>query len=184
MNLSLRTQQIIYALLVGLIFLNVPLYFLFVQPEVEADASESAKIDQARLQIRKRISSIKSLKELESKIADSHQNYNEFTRRYLFSRDNASSELIRELTHICTEAGLLKNRASYRPDHEPQFGMQRVSISLPIEGNYTNVRKFVNILESRPKFIIVDSMTLESENEGTGLIRMIMNLSTLSVAQP
>jgi len=50
MNLSLRTQQIIYALLIGLVFLNVPLYFLFVQPEVEADVGESAKIDQARLQ--------------------------------------------------------------------------------------------------------------------------------------
>lgn len=184
MNLGSKTQQIVYALLIGLIFLNVPLYFLFVQPEVEADASESAKIDQARLQIRQRISSIKTLKELESKLAASRQNYNEFTRHYLFSRDNASSELIRELTQICTQAGLLRNRAAYRPDNEPQFGMQRVSITLPIEGSYANVRKFLNILESRPKFIIVESMTLESENEGTGLIRMSMNLSTLSIAQP
>ena len=52
-------------------------------------------------------------------------------------------------------------------------------MTLPIEGTYTSIRKFLNILESRPKFIIVDSMALDSEREGTGLIRMEMRLVTL-----
>jgi Tfp pilus assembly protein PilO len=56
-------------------------------------------------------------------------------------------------------------------------------MTLPVEGSYSSIRKFLNLLESRPKFIIVDSMALDSEREGTGLIRMEMRLITLFGAQ-
>lgn len=179
MNLSPRIQSIVYLVLAGLILLNLPIYFLFVRPEIQADESEKARDDSARLELRKRASVITFLKGMESKMGESHKSYDKFTRDYLFSRDRGSSELLRELDQLCAQAGLSRNRSSFKHDEEAQFGMRRVSMTLPIEGSYTSIRRFLNILESRPKFIIVDSMALDSEREGTGLIRMEMRLITL-----
>jgi Tfp pilus assembly protein PilO len=179
MNFSARTQSIVYLVLTALILLNLPVYFLFVRPEIQADEGEKARDDLARLELRKRASVITFLKGMESKMGESHKSYDKFTGDYLFSRDRGSSELLRELDQLCAEAGLSRNRSSFKHDEEAQFGMRRVSMTLPIEGTYTSIRKFLNILESRPKFIIVDSMALDSEREGTGLIRMEMRLVTL-----
>ena len=44
MSLSSKNQQIIYSLLLALILLNLPIYFFFVRPEIEADAGEQASI--------------------------------------------------------------------------------------------------------------------------------------------
>jgi Tfp pilus assembly protein PilO len=179
MNFSARTQSIVYLVLTALILLNLPVYFLFVRPEIQADEGEKARDDSARLELRKRAAVITFLKGVESKMGESRRSYDKFTRDYLFSRDRGSSELLRELDQLCAQAGLSRNRSSFKHDEEAQFGMRRVSMTLPIEGTYTSIRKFLNILESRPKFIIVDSMALDSEREGTGLIRMEMRLITL-----
>jgi Tfp pilus assembly protein PilO len=179
MNLSPKSQRMVYLVLTGLVLLNLPIYFLFVRPEIRADESEKARDDSARLELRKRASVISFLKGMESKMAESHQSYDKFTRDYLFSKDRGSSELLRELDQLCAQAGLSRSRSSFKHDVEAQFGMRRVSMTLPIEGSYTSIRKFLNILESHTKFIIVDSMALDSEREGTGLIRMEMRLITL-----
>jgi Tfp pilus assembly protein PilO len=62
--------------------------------------------------------------------------------------------------------------------------MQRLAITLPIEGNYSNIRDFLNVLESESKLVIVDSMALVSEREGTDTLRLDVSLSTLFAAQP
>jgi Tfp pilus assembly protein PilO len=182
-NLTPKAQRIVYLLLAGLILINLPVYFFLVRPEIQADQSEKARDDSMRLELRKRASVINFLKGMESKMNESHKSYDQFTRDYLFSKDRGSSELLRELDQLCSEAGLSRNRSSFKHDEEAQFGMRRVSMTLPVEGSYTSIRKFLNLIESRPKFIIVDSMVLDSEREGTGLIRMEMRLITLFGAQ-
>jgi Tfp pilus assembly protein PilO len=179
MNLSPKSQRMVYWILTGLVLLNLPIYFLVVRPEIRADESEKARDDSARLELRKRASVISFLKAMESKMAQSHKSYDMFTRDYLFSKNRGGSELLRELDELCTQAGLSRSRSSFKHDEEARFGMRRVSVTLPIEGSYTSIRKFLNLLESRAKFIIVDSMALDSEREGTGLIRMEMKLITL-----
>ena len=97
----------------------------------------------------------------------------------IYSQKTGSSELLNELDQLCNQAGLARNRSTFKHEDESQFGMRRVTLNLPIEGGYTNIRKFLNTLEGRPRFIIVESMTLDSEREGTGMIRMEMKLLTL-----
>jgi Tfp pilus assembly protein PilO len=179
MNLGLRTQRTIYLIFIGLILLSVPVHFLFVRPEIEADEGEKTRDESARLEVRKRTAVLLALKGMENKIMESRRSYAKFTEDYLFSREKGSSELLQNLDLLCTQAGLQRNRSTFKHDEEPEFGMRRVSFTLPIEGSYTSIRKFLNMLENGSKFIIVDSMALDSEREGTGLIRMEMRLLTL-----
>ena len=178
-----KNQRIIYIVLSVLVLLNLPLYLVFVRPEIEADAGETARIDQMRSQLARRVNTLNALKDIERKLNESHQKYRQFSAEYLFSHEKGTSELLKTLDDLCDEAGLLRNRATYRLDPEPAFGMQRLAITLPIEGSYTNIRNFLNVLESESKLIIVDSMVLVSEREGTDILRLDVSLSILFAEQ-
>jgi Tfp pilus assembly protein PilO len=183
-SLSPRNQRIVQAVLLVLILANIPLYLVFVRPAIEADAGEQAHIQQVRQQVARRAATLNALRDIERKLKDSREKYKMFEREFLFSHDQGTSELLKELDAICAEAGLLRNRVAYRLNPDPVFGMQRLGIVLPIEGTYSNIRNFLNILENTSKFVIVESMALVSEREGTGTIRLDVSLSTLFLAQP
>ncbi|MBM3801877.1 MAG: hypothetical protein FJW26_06115 [Acidimicrobiia bacterium] len=182
--MNAKHQTAIYVVLSALLLLNLPLYLVFVRPEIEADAGETARIDQMRSQLARRLATLNALKEIERKLGDSREKYRQFSAEYLFPQEKGTSELLKTLDEICEDTGLLRQRVTYRLDPEPAFGMQRLSITLPIEGNYSNIREFLNILESESKLLIVDSMALISEREGTDILRLDVSLSTLFTERP
>ncbi len=184
MNSTQRQQRTIYIILLALILLNLPIYLVFVRPEIQADAGEQARAGEMRSQLSRRVETLNRLKEIEKKLNESHVQYRQFAEEYLFSADTGSSELLKELDAVCAEAGLLRNRVTYRQDAEPAFGMQRMAVTIPIEGNYANIRNFLNIVESESKLVIVDSISLASEREGTGILRLDVSLSTLFLLRP
>jgi Tfp pilus assembly protein PilO len=181
--LNARTQKIILSLLGGLLFLNLPVYFFLVRTEVEAANGEASRREQMRFQLSRRTATVNGLREIARQFSESHLRYQQFTDDFLFPKDKIASELLQELDQISAEAGLTRNRVGYHLDQEPIFGLQRMVITLPIEGNYANIRNFLNMLESHEKFIIIDSMALVSEREGTGTIRLDVSLSTLFPAE-
>lgn len=182
--MNVKHQTIIYIVLSALVLLNLPLYLVFVRPEIEADAGEAARTEQMRSQLARRSNTLNALREIERKLNESREKYRQFSAEYLFPSEKGASELLKTLDEICAEAGLLRNRATYRLDSEPAFGMQRLTVTLPIEGNYENIREFLNVLESESKLVIVDSMALVSEREGTDMLRLDVSLSTLFAVQP
>ena len=184
MNLRGNAQRIVYWVLLGLVVVNLPVYLFFVRPEHQAAIHVSVRIQQTQQELQNKLLTIERLKGMESKLQESARNLKEFEQKYLFTRGKLSSELIKELDQICSQAGLVRNRMAFNSSAEAEFGMQRISFTLPIEGSYSNIRKFLNILESRPKLVVVESMVLESEKEGTGLIQMDMNLSTFYPVEP
>ena len=168
----------------GLLLLNLPVYFFLVRTEVEAANGEAARREQMHLQLSRRTVTLNALRDIAKQFTESRQRYDQFTDDFLFPKDKIASELLQELDQISGEAGLSRNRVSYRLDQEPVFGLQRMVITLPVEGSYSNIRNFLNMLESHEKFIVIDSMALVSEREGTGAIRLDVSLSTLFPLQP
>ena len=183
MVLNARTQRIAFSVLMGLLFLNLPVYFFLVRTEVEAANGEAARREQMRLQLSRRTATLNAIREIARQFNESHLRYQRFTDEFLFPKEKMASELLQELDQISAEAGLTRNRVGYRLDQEPVFGLQRMTITLPIEGSYANIRNFLNMLETHEKFIMIDSMALISEREGTGTIRLDVNLSTLFPVQ-
>lgn len=184
MSSTQRQQRAVYIILLALILLNLPIYLVFVRPEIQADAGERARAGEMRSQLNRRVAALNRLKDIEKKLNESRAKHRQFAEEYLFLSDTGASELLKALDEICAEAGLLRNRVAYRQDAEPAFGMQRMAVTLPIEGSYNNIRNFLNIVESESKLVIVDSISLASEREGTGILRLDVSLSTLFLLRP
>jgi Tfp pilus assembly protein PilO len=175
-------------ILIGLSFLilaEIPVYFFFTRPEMEVDKKASARLEAIHQEIARQERAVKTLVNFESRLDLSRRNFQDFSRKHLFPRDRIGSELLRNLEKISLEAGLLRNRVAYHFEGKPVFGLQRIDFSVPVEGSYGSIRRFLNILESSPHFILIDSISLESDREGTGGgIRMDLNLSTFCADEP
>jgi Tfp pilus assembly protein PilO len=185
MTRQVKRQQILCGVMVGLTLLNLPIYLLLVKPEIDAELSGHTQAQAIRQQAAGKEKVLNALRGLENQINVSKFAYQDFSRQGLFSSESAGSELMRELEQVTLKAGLLKNSASYRFEDPSRFGVRRIAFSLPIEGSYASIRKFLNLLERGSKFIIIDSLTLETDRESSGgVIRMDLNLSTLCAVAP
>lgn len=174
-----RKQRLILLTLLGLCLLNLPVYILLVRPVILADQIVTARAREVQWQLRQRRSVRDKLHQIETRMRESQLRFQEFKQRNLFSRERGNSELLKELESACRNAGLVKTRGVFQYDRDTRFGTRKLSVVMPIEGSYGNIRRLLNALENHSKFIIVDSLNLEDTREGSGVIRMDLQLSTL-----
>ncbi len=174
-----RKQRLIQVILLGLCLLNAPVYILLVRPVIQADEIVTARAREVQWQLRKRKTVRDRLHQIESQMRESQSRFQEFKEQNLFSRERGNSELLKELEAVCAKAGLVKTRGAFQYDRDSRFGTRKLTVVLPIEGNYGNIRRLLNALENHSKFIIIDSLNLEDTREGSGVIRMDLQLSTL-----
>ncbi len=180
-----QVQRFILIGLSSLILAEIPIYFFFIRPEMEVDKKASARLATIQQEIARQERAAKTLANFESRLNLSHRTFQDFSQRHLFRRDRVGSELLGDLEKFSVEAGLLRNRVAYQFQGKPVFGLQRIDFSVPVEGSYSSIRHFLNILENGPHFILIESISLESDREGTGGgIRMDMNLSTFCADEP
>jgi Tfp pilus assembly protein PilO len=180
-----QVQRFILICLSLLILVEMPIYFFFIRPEMEVDEKASARLTAIQQEIVLQERAVKMLVNFESRLKMSRRAFQDFSQKHLFPKNRVGSELLSDLEKISVEAGLLRNRVVYQFQGKPIFGLRRIDFSVPLEGSYGGIRRFLNILEGSPHFILIDSISLESDREGAGGgIRMDLNLSTFCADVP
>ena len=73
-------------------------------------------------------------------------------------------ELLGRLHRAATQHQLVLAKGEYKLSHEPDFRLARYQVTLPVKGDYTNVREFVNdVLEAVPSAAL-EELTLKRES--------------------
>ena len=70
MVLNARTQIIVHSVLMGLLLLNLPVYFFLVRTEVEAANGEAARREHMRLQLSRRTATLNALREIAKQFSE------------------------------------------------------------------------------------------------------------------
>jgi hypothetical protein len=83
-------------------------------------------------------------------------------------RNKGYSELLVKLDGIAKTANVRKTSVSLNRFPTPMPGMESVSIVIPIEGNYTNIVKFISELEQSETFFLVTGISVERSTQSTG----------------
>lgn len=72
-------------------------------------------------------------------------------------------ELLGRVHRSAQQHGLLLEKGEYKLGHEPEFRLARYQVTLPVHGDYADVRGFVNdVLEAVPASAL-DELTLKRE---------------------
>jgi hypothetical protein len=82
------------------------------------------------------------------------------------------------LGQLAEEHHLRLSHRSADAESNPKGALSRVRITMALEGNYDDVRRFIYQLETGTDFIVIDSVMLTQSGEADGALQLTLNLST------
>lgn len=86
------------------------------------------------------------------------------------------TDLIREVKELAGRSGLRPGSISYPEERLEQYGLVKRSLVFTVEGNYAQLRRLINELETTDTFVTLESISL---SEATPNLRIDLRLSTL-----
>jgi Type II secretion system (T2SS), protein M subtype b len=175
----LRERRTIILPLAGVAVLNVASYLLLVYPlSLRVSATEGRQTFAAR------------------QLAAAEREY-AAARAMLTSKDRADAELrtfygevlpadlagARRITYarlaqLAREADLSYDRRSYEPNASYDGSLQKVRITMVLEGEYRNVRRFIHALETAPEFVVIEEMSLTEGTDANAPLTLTLELAT------
>ncbi|MDT7540117.1 MAG: Pilus assembly protein PilO [Acidobacteriota bacterium] len=181
-------EVIALACAVALLALAFAAYFLLLVPENLNRASLERERQQLQTQIRSAGENRDQKRGVDETVDKIRQSLAHFETESLVPRDQSERGLIEELNEKIKRSGLARAQFSFIYQDDSQAGasqqsQQRVAsnlsgsarrrqnvfpatdISLSIEGNYANLRRFIRDVESSPRFVVINGVQLEGLNE-------------------
>ena len=109
-----------------------------------------------------------------------------FLAQYTTDRRTTFSTIFAELERVAREAGVQPRPVSYELDQvEGSDSLYQMDISAAYEGSYTDLTKFVNLLDKSPRFLIIESLMAAPQQSNAGdLLSVTIKLDTFVREQP
>lgn len=176
---ALHDPRVVFRAILGvLLAANLAAAVLAFRPfGGSADELRRRRTDlQSRLsQLEARLS---STQQLVNKVETARKQGDEFLTRYVTERRSTFSTIFEELDRTATDAGLKpKDRNIDLSDIEGSDTLKMMSITAGYEGSYSNLQKFVSLLDKSPRFLIIESL-VASPQQGSPVLNVSLKLDT------
>jgi len=174
--LSGDPRLLLRALVSALLTANLAALVMLVKP-FGGSAEDLRRQQQAlRQQLSQLQARVVGGKRLADKVETARREGDQFLSRYVADRRTVMSTIAEELNRTAKEAGIKQRDVSL--ELQPIEGSDTLSmmtISAGYEGNYSNLTKFVNLLDKSPQFLIIESM-VTSPQQGGQLLNVNLRL--------
>jgi Tfp pilus assembly protein PilO len=88
------------------------------------------------------------------------------------------------LAQLAEQHNLEPARRSFEPERRKGSSLARIRITMSLQGNYEDIRRFIYQVESGTDFIVIDSVALRQGTEPGSALTLDLNLSTYYRARP
>lgn len=82
------------------------------------------------------------------------------------------------LAQMASQAGLRYERRSFTPEEERDSRLRRLDLTMVLEGEYPNIRRFIHALETSPEFIVIRDVSLAQREGRDASLTLTLDLST------
>jgi hypothetical protein len=182
---SIRDPRVVMRAIIGLLLLaNLVVAVIAFKPF--GGSADDLRKEEASLhsQLSALQGRVVSGKRLVSKVETARKEGDQFLTKYITEHRVLTSTVQEELNRMAKEAG-----GSYLPimmSEDPIEGsdtLWMLTINAGYQGTYTNLTKFVNLLDKSPLFLIIENMQLSPQQTGQNL-NVSLKLLTFYRDQP
>jgi Tfp pilus assembly protein PilO len=162
------------------IVVNLAVLALLVMPRRNAISSlqdEFARLRQLALADQKEV---RQLKERVTRLQQAQSDLKKIYSDILLPRKEGVLSIRLELEDLAKSLQIQRGDFSYNYLNFEDFRLQQFKLAVPVEGNYRNIRKFINSIERSKHFLILDRVDLSSEKKAASL-NLDFRLSTYLV---
>ena len=170
-----RKQYIFAGFLAVIALVNVLFFFILNRPARTEYASLEKSIKQLRLQAGANKRNLTSLEKTSTDLARFEKDKRSLEMMHLVHRPMGYSHIVSTLDGLVLRAGLKKTRVNFNTDlKEAHAGLNSVSMTVPLEGNYSNIVSFIRELENSETFFLITAISLESSARQNGQVSNVI----------
>jgi Tfp pilus assembly protein PilO len=155
-----RQQYIFAGFLAVIAVVNVLFFLILNRPAQTEYARLEESIRQLRAQVAGNQSYITSLMQTNTHLDQFDKDKKALLAMHLIERTTGYSQIVSTLEEIVQHSGVEKTRVAYNLDPKLVAGLNTVSITVPLRGNYNNVVNFIRELENSDKFFLINQIEL------------------------
>jgi Tfp pilus assembly protein PilO len=183
-----QRQQYIFAGLLAIIaVINILFFFILNRPARTEYNRLQDSIQQLRAQAGANRLQFAGLEKTSGQLDRFDKDKNALLMKHLIHRTTGYSQIVDTLDGIVQRTGVKKTRVAYNRDPALHAGLNAVAITIPLEGNYSNVVSFIHEIESSDTFFLItaidlstaaDSSVQSAAANGTGNVSLSLALET------
>ena len=169
-----RKQYIFAGFLAVIAVVNVLFFFILNRPARTEYASLEKSIKQLRLQAGANKRNFTSLQKTSTDLDRFEKDKRSLEMMHLVHRPMGYSHIVSTLDGLVLRAGLKKTRVNFDTELKPHAGLNSVSMTVPLEGNYSNIVSFIRELEKSETFFLITTISLESSSQPNGQVSNVV----------
>ena len=162
----------------GLLLLDLVFYFVVVAPESRSYASRAAEHEKVLETLAAKRQDVAKLEGVKNHLQNAAGSEQKRFENHLWDTHDGFASLIQFLSESAQKNAIQKGRATYRAAPQEDSGLMEVRVELPLEGTYTDVVRFINTVERSEYLVIIDTITLQTGQDNSSLLRLNLSLLT------
>jgi Tfp pilus assembly protein PilO len=157
---------------------NLLLYVALNLPRMHRQGVEERRVSALTQNLSEVSRRVTLMKDLDQRFEGEKAKVETFYNDILGTKDDRMIRIQREVRSIASSLGMDPETIAYQPELLDKLGLVRFTISVPLVGDYRNLRQFISKIEKSSNFLIVDSVTLGGARDGGALLNLNIHLST------
>jgi hypothetical protein len=163
--------------------LNVIVYAVVIYPRTSSAAGLEQRAQQAAIA---RARAQTELRDAEAMRTGQERAGQQLTRFYDSvlpkGQEGARRITYRRLATLADETNLDYDRRTMAIKHDRESALEQMNMTMVLEGEYRDVRRFIHKLETAPEFVVIDDIALV-QGEKNGPLTLTLRLSTYYKAE-
>jgi len=135
--------------------------------DIDTEKGELKKLESERAELAQRI----------DRVAENRRQVEGLYKRFATRRQRLT-EVTAEVQSLARKTGLDFHSIAYPEQEIEDYGLVKRSFVFSVDGNYVDLRKFINLLELSDSFLTLEDASLSESSKGPEL-RINLTLSTL-----
>ena len=127
-------------------------------------------------EIAQKTAALEQLTTAEGRVAENASAVTEFWTDTVDARVPGLTEAWEEIDRLANETNVVKSRTGYDRDLL-DVGLEQITATMPVEGNYFDLVRFINRLERSPRFFLVEEVRLSQRESDDTTIRLDCSIS-------
>lgn len=146
-------------------------------------ANESAQaqaLERARLEQKLRLltADVHKGHEIEKRLPNVAQECANFYQKDLLPASTGDTAVVADIGQIARNAGVQANGLGLHEKEVKGRGLEEVEISGAVQGSYQNLIQLIDGLERSPHFYLLEGLSLNSNSENSGVVKLQIALRT------
>lgn len=163
-NRRQRRQYFFAVMLAVILVVNVLFFLILNRPAQTEYGSLQESIEGLRNQTKQSRQAVLNLENRSMQIDQFDQDRQAFVTEHFLPRQTGYSQILMHLDNVVRRTGVRKTRVTL-PIEDTQFGLSTITITLPVEGGYSNIVNFIRELERSNVFLLINAIDVTASSD-------------------